>query len=261
MTAFQRSGRFDLLDDVALDVAPDEELPGYEASTAPAYDSGLYHEPLFTYSLRQYDRRIQMLVPYGTTAAASYRITTNAFRMFSKKPEMEVLYTSPEMRQRNIASISFDNNGPLPWRPRAHFEYIDSEGSTRRHDMESTNFADWTIALGVRTYVWAVDMRPVSLVLSETNSSIIIARFTYSASGASAARGAEVGELAIYRDGLTMETDGIDRLVCALMVALSQLKKMGRHYSNEGEELQRAGSLSRESLSSRRASSAAFSAV
>ncbi|KAF1851434.1 uncharacterized protein K460DRAFT_362178 [Cucurbitaria berberidis CBS 394.84] len=252
MTALQRISPFDLLDDVA----PDEELPGYEAATAPAYDSGLYDEPLVTYSLRRYDRRIQMLVACGTTAASSYRITTNSFRIFSKKPEFEVLYTCPKQQQRNIASIAFDNEGHLPWRPRAHFEYIDVKGLSKTHNMESANFVDWTIVLQDKTYAWRVDMQPISLVLSETNFSIIIARFTYSTSGTSAARGAEVGNLTIYRDCLTADADGIGRLVCGLMVTLTQLKKMGRHYTNGKNELERWDSLSRQSVSLRRTSSA-----
>ena len=222
MTALQRLSLVD------FDVAPDEELPGYDASTAPAYDSVFDDEPLCTYHLRQYDRRIQMFVAYGIPGASSYRVTTNSFRLFSKKPEMEVLYTSPELRQRNIASIAFDNNSPLPWRPRAHFDYTDSDGLATRHDMESVNFADWTIMLQNRTYAWTVDMRPVSLVLCEKGSSFIIARFTYSASGTAAARDAEAGELAIYRDSLTMGREGIDKLVCGLMVPLTYLKKMGK---------------------------------
>ncbi|KAJ4366267.1 hypothetical protein N0V83_007903 [Neocucurbitaria cava] len=257
MTALQHINAFDLLDDVA----PDEELPGYEAATAPAYSSGLYHEPLMTYSLRQYDRRIQMLVAYGSATTSSYRITTNNFRMFSKKPEMEVLYTSPENRQRNIASIAFNNNGAIPWRPRAHFDHTDSTGSTSTYNMESANFTDWTVGIRGVTYVWRVDMSPISIVLSELNSHIVIARFTYSACGTSAARGAEVGELTIFRDSLTSETDGIGKMVCSLMIALTQLKKMGRYYTNTVNELERSRSLRGEQLELRRTSTAAFSTV
>lgn len=255
MAATQRISPLD------FDVAPDEELPGYEASTAPAYDSGSYDLPLIIYHLRQYDRRIHILTSFDQWATSSYRITTNGFRLFSKKPEMEVLYTSPERRQRIIATISYDNDGPLPWRPRAHFNYTDSEGSLQRHNMESLNFADWTFTMEDRTYAWTVDMRPVSLVLCEKDSSIVIARFTYSASGTSAARGADIGELMIYRDSLTMERTGIDKLVCGLMVAITHLKKMGRQYTNGLNELEisRAGSLSREYSSPHRASSAGFS--
>ncbi|OAL54175.1 hypothetical protein IQ07DRAFT_584750 [Pyrenochaeta sp. DS3sAY3a] len=256
MTAASRISPFD------LDVAPDEELPGYDAATAPAYDSGLYHEPLTTFSLRQYDRRIQMLLGYGTRAS-SYRVTTNSFRLFSKKPEMELLYTSPEMRQRNIGSISFVNEGPYPWRPRAQFEHIDEDNVTTTHNMESANFTDWTCILAGREYIWKVAMRPISLELVEMNSSTVIARFTYSTKGTMATRGAEIGELTIYRDCLSMERAGIDKLVCGLMVALTHLKKMGRHYTNASDEVEvaRAGSVGREHSAGHRMSSAGFSVL
>jgi hypothetical protein len=231
-----------------LDVGHDEELPGYEALTAPApaYDSGAYDEPLITYQLRQYDRKIQVLGAYSTAATSSYRITTNSFRLFSKKPEIELLYTSPEMRQRVVASISYDNDGPLPWRPRAHFDHNASDGLDTRYEMESRNFTDWTFQVRDRTYAWRLQLRPVSLVLCAVGSGIAIARFTYSAKGALAVRGAEIGELRVYRDGLTMQQDGIDKLVCGLMVVLTFMKKMGRYYRNEMSQQERADSVTRE---------------
>lgn len=240
----------------------DEELPEYEASTAPAYDSGAYDEPLTTFCLRQYDRKIQVLgsstrgfVTTGSSTSSSYRFTTNSFRLFSKKPEIEVLYTSTEMRQRVVATISFTSDGPLPWRPRAYVQRIapDSNGLSARCDMESRNFTDWTFTVAGRVYIWRLATQPVSHVLSElitssttSFSSITIARFTYSEKGALAGNGAEIGELVVYRDCLTMEQSGMDSLVCGLMVAMTYLKKMGRYYRNEGAELARTDSLTRE---------------
>ncbi|KAF2853551.1 hypothetical protein T440DRAFT_310145 [Plenodomus tracheiphilus IPT5] len=241
MSARQRVSPLD------FDVEHDEELPGYEESTAPAYDSGTFDDPITTYHLRQYDRKIQILVAYGpSSSSTSYRVTTNGFRLFSKKPDMEVLYTSQEMRQRSLATIAFDNDGPLPWRPRAHFDHVALDGSRKTYEMESLNFADWTYAIGNRMYAWALDVAPVSLILTEVDSTVVIARFTYSAKGTSAVRGGEVGELWIYRDALTMEQDGVDKAVCGLMVALSHLKKMGRHYSNGAAELERRDSVTRD---------------
>lgn len=234
--------RLSLLD---LDVDHDEELPGYEESTAPAYDSGTFDEPILTYHLRQYDRKIQILVAYGPCSSTSYRITTNGFRLFTKKPDMEVLYTSHEMRQRRLASMNFDDDGPLPWRPRAHFDHVASNGTRRTYNMESPNFADWTYAIENRNYTWALNVAPVSLVLTEVGSTVVIARFIYSAKGTSAMRGGEVGELWIYRDTLIMEQDGLDKAVCGLMVSLHHLKKMGRHYSNKTAEQGRRGSVTR----------------
>ncbi|KNG48819.1 osmolarity two-component system protein sln1 [Stemphylium lycopersici] len=200
-----------LSDILAVDAAHDEELPGYHeatmAATAPAYDSGAYDEPLMTYRLRQYDRKIQMLAAYEAPGASSYRITTNnSFRIFSKKPELEVLHTSPAMRQRNMASISFDNDGGFPWRPRAHFDYTADDGLSSRYHMESMNFEDWTVGIGDKKYVWTLAMRPIALILCEQNSDAVIARFTFSDKGVLALRGAEVGQV-LDRDESSKSAD------------------------------------------------------
>lgn len=263
MAAQQRFARLGL--DEALEVDDDyhyhdEELPDYEASTAPAYDDGDHDGPYKTFHLRRYDRRIQMLVSYGLSASAAYRITTNTFRLFSKRPEMEVLYTG-EGRMRTLAAISFDNDGPLPWRPRAHFDHTSSDGVAERFDMESRNFADWALPVGDKVYEWRLSMCPISLELSERRSTMVIARFTYSDRGTLAVRGGEVGDLVVYRDSLTMQRDGVGKVVCSMMVALTQLQKLGRHYSNNDATRSRTNSLVREQPSAHRGSSAGFSVI
>ncbi|KAH7080029.1 hypothetical protein BKA63DRAFT_233445 [Paraphoma chrysanthemicola] len=249
-------------DDFDDHVAPDEALPDYDDGRAPAYDSGTYDDPTMIYHLRQYDRRIQMLVAYGPAATSSYRITSNGYRLFSKKPEMEVLQTSRDMKQRNIAVMGFDNGGPLPWCPRAHILYTNKLGAAIKYGMEAPNFADWQVQLGERMYEWSVATQPSSLVLREKTSSIVIARFTYSACGMQAARGAEVGQLVVYCDALTSQSEGVDKLVCSLMVSLTHLKRMGRHYTNNvNNELSRSASLPREYIPSNRMSSAGVSMI
>ena len=243
------------------DVAPDEGLPDYDADAAPAYESAAFDEPLMTYHLRQYDRKIQMLVAYGAGCKSSYRITTNAFRLFSKKPLMEVLYTSQEMRQRNVATIQLDNDGPLPWCPRAHYDHTDPSGHTSTHCMRAPNFADWDLEIGGRSYEWIISSSPWSLVLREKTSSVVTARFTYSTYGTQAARGAEVGELIVWRDAITMDPDGMDMVVCSLMVSITHLKRMGRRYTNVSGELARAMSLTREHIPAHRASTAGMSMI
>jgi hypothetical protein len=247
-------------DDIDED-AHDEELPDYEADTAPAYDFISFDEPIATFHLRQYDRKIQLLRPYGASEASSYRITTNSFRVFSKKPEMEVLYTSKEMRQRNIATMGFDKDGPIPWCPRAHFVHTDTDGTATAYKMEARNFVDWAIFFGDRRYEWSISIRPASLVLREVNSDFVIARFTYSQSGTQAMRGAEVGELTLFRNPLTMGIHGTDKVVCSMMVAITSLKKMGRNYSNSPDEVMRSGSMTREHIPTHRASSAGVSMI
>lgn len=257
---FVRIGLDEALDIHDEHVNHDEQLPDYEASTAPAYDDGDNDRPYKTFQMRRYDRRIQMLVSYEPTGSVSYRVTTNAFRLFSKKPEMEVLYTG-EGRMRTLAAISFDNDGPLPWRPRAHFDYTDAGGLTNRFNMESHNFADWVLTVEEKVFEWRLGMWPISLELTQRASTLVIARFTYSDRGTLAVRGGEVGDLVVFRDGLTLQTDGIGRIVCSLMVALTQLQKLGRHYSNNSATRSRTGSLVQEQTPSHRGSSAGFSVV
>jgi hypothetical protein len=227
-----------------LNVDHDDELPAYEAATAPAYDNGADDEPLIIYRLRQYDRKIQILAACDAPVAPSYRITTNSFRVFSKKPEMEVLYTSQDMRQRNIAALSYDNDGGFPWRPRAHFDYVGEDGLRTRYKMESLNFEDWSLTIHDKTYVWTLDMRPIALVLSEKDSARVIARFTFSDKGVLAQRGAEVGDLIMFRDGLTLAREGIDQVVCGAMMVVTFFKRMGRNYTNpKTDGLGRVGSV------------------
>ncbi|KAL7780423.1 hypothetical protein CFE70_010446 [Pyrenophora teres f. teres 0-1] len=212
------------LDPWDLGVAHDEELPAYDdMSTPPAYDGGAFDGPFITYRLRQYDSKIQILAAYDAPAASSYRFTTNSFRVFSKKPELEVLHTRHDFRQRSIAAICFNNKGG------------------------SLGVPDWTVAVGDESYVWMLEMRPISLVLCERSSGTVIARFTFSEQGVLASRGAEVGELSIYRRGLAVQEDGIHKLACSMMVVLTFLKRMGRNYMNPRPDGRgRAGSLSRD---------------
>lgn len=237
-----------------FDHDPDEELPEYEESDAPAYDDDEYDAPFITYGLRQYDRRIQVLASRGANSVNSYRFTTNGFRLFSKKPEIEVLYTSPEMRQRIVATIAFQADGPLPWRPRAYFCHNALDGLDTRYAMESRNFSDWTFEIGGKMYIWRLTMHPVSYVLAEIMSNVPIARFTYSAMGALAGNGAEIGELVIYRDCLTTNQNGMDSLVCGLMVAMTFMKKQGKFHRNDVAELERMDTLTRELSPLQRAS-------
>jgi hypothetical protein len=225
------SRRLDLYETLDFDAPPDEELPDYEPDSFPAPDYFIshYETPLLTYHLRQSDRKTQIFVPYGPSASSSYKIKSNTFRMFSKKPEMEVIHVqSVERTEKSVASIYFDNDGPLPWRPRARIVHGRST-----HALESRNFNDWTTSINSVTYAWALEARPVSLVLREQNIDVVIARFTYSGCGVMAMRGAEVGELTIYRDGLSSDSEGVEKIIAGLMVSIVHFKRMGRNYKND----------------------------
>ncbi|KAF2713704.1 hypothetical protein K504DRAFT_462209 [Pleomassaria siparia CBS 279.74] len=230
--------RLDVLD---LDLGvPDEELPDYEPQTAPDYEIAYYETPLLRYYLRQINRKLQVFVPYGPSVSlSSYKVISNTFRIFSKKPEIEVIHVvllndgQATRAEKSVASIGFDNSGPLPWRPRARVCHFDSHGQST-HAMESKNFKDWTIVIGENTYMWALEGNAVvQLVMKERGSAVTIARFIYSSMGTSAINGAEVGELTVYGDGGRMDEDGIEKVICGLMVSITHFKKMGRHYSND----------------------------
>ncbi|KAF2175250.1 hypothetical protein K469DRAFT_765602 [Zopfia rhizophila CBS 207.26] len=123
--------------------------------------------------------------------------------------------------------------------------------------MESRNLADWTVVIAGITFEWRLERRPISLVLSEKNSSIVIARFTYSPCGTLANNGAEVGDLTIYRDGLSVDRGGMEKIIAGLLVPINHFKRMGRHYWNDAPL--RAVSLTRSHLPPHRASFASYS--
>lgn len=244
------SRRFDPLDlEIAPDEVPfDEELPDYEPATAPEYDREDFETPLHTYHLRQLDRKLQLFVPYGPSASAPYKITTRSARFFSKKPEIDVWRACDGgVGEENVAGIWFDTDGPLPWRPRAHFNHKGLQGSST-NAMESKNFSDWTVTMEGTTYVWSLEARPYSLLLSEKGASQMTARFNFSARGTMAIGGAEAGDLTVYRDRLSANREGVEKIVCGLVVAIAHFRKMGRHYWNEADAPIRATSLTRELL-------------
>jgi len=216
----------------------DEELPHYsEPNTAPVYEDGEFEQPLVIYHLRSLNRKLQILVPFGPSSTLSYKIVSSpTFRLFSKKPDFKLRrLVQEENSEKTVASIHFDDDAPLPWRPRAYFSHVDTQG-TETHRLEAKNFSDWIITLSDVSYIWRLEdrpMAPISLVFGEMGSTIVIARFTYSGRGTMATNGAEVGELVIYRDSLSMDRRGIEMMVCGLLVAIAHFKRMGRHYGND----------------------------
>jgi hypothetical protein len=211
---------------------PNEELPHYES--APEYSSENHARRPHTYHLLQVNRKLQLFVPYGPSVLSSYRVTTRSARFFSKKAEMDIWRTRPgETTGDHVAEIWFDTDGPLPWRPRAHFGHKD-ECSSSTHTMEARNFNDWSIVLGGMTYAWVLDQYDsIHVALREVSSGEELARFKFSARGTTADGGAEAGDLSICQHGIGTDKGGVEKILCGLVVALAHFKKLGRHYQND----------------------------
>ncbi|KAH7112481.1 hypothetical protein B0J11DRAFT_585449 [Dendryphion nanum] len=222
--------RFDSVDLDPNRFVFDEELPSYEPRTAPEYGIDDYERPLVSFHLQQVHSKLQVFVPTESSTSCTYQVLSrSSLRLFSKRPNMEViLEDNGGASQHSIAAIAFDNDGPLPWRPRANVAH-----GHDTYSMESWNFSDWSVVIRDIGYRWRLEGNPMSLALIEDGCSIVIARFTYSSRGTTAKCGADIGKIAIFRDQLSQDRDGIESILCSLMVPIMHFKKMGKNYWNE----------------------------
>jgi len=217
----------------------EEVLPGYEPP-APSYNREIHEAPLHTYYLRAIEKKSIMVVPYGPSASGSFKVTSRNSRPFSKKPEMEVwrsIRASVPTEDEYVAGIWFDTDGPLPWCPRARFIRHDPTEGNQTFKMESRNFSDWTISVDGTLYTWILEAEPFSLVLRQHERQDAVARFNFSIRGLTATGGEEAGGLTIYQDRLSQDKAGVDVILCSLVTAILQFKKMGRHYKNEPDAI------------------------
>lgn len=216
-----------------------ERPPNYSSSlpdAAPQYSRELHERPIHTCYLRAPNKKSFVVVPYGPSSIQAHKIVSRGSLPFSKKPEIEVWRTiraDAAKVDEYVAGIWFDNDGPLPWCPRAHFVRRDSTNGDQTYRMEARNFSDWTISVNNVRYIWVLEAKPFSLVLRACGTKDTIARFNFSALGLVATGGAEAGDLSIWEAGLSQDGAGMDIILCSLVTAISQFKKMGRHYKNE----------------------------
>jgi len=217
----------------------EDELPGYDAETAPLYNQ-LDFLPIWTYHLRQVNRKLQILVPFGPTCDTSYKIFfRTTLNLLSKESDITLNCVSPKLSEEiTVATTDFSNDGPLPWCPRATFRCnIMNTELAETYYMEARNFSDWKVSIGEVSFFWRLEDRPFTLVFSEGSSRVAIARFTYSECGTAAANGAEVGQLAIYRHNLSKDNNGLELIICSCSVAITHFRRMGRHYRNDTSSL------------------------
>ena len=218
-------------------------LPHYSPSlsdAAPQYNRELHERPIHTYYLRAPDKKTLISVPYGPSSSDSYKVVSRSLLPFSKKPETEVWRTIQAGAAKDdeyVADVWFDSDGPMPWRPRARLLRRDPATGDQTCHMEARNFSDWTFTVNDIKYIWLLEARPFSLVLRACDAKDTIARFNFSTLGLVATGGATVGDLSIYEDGMSRDRAGVDVILCSLVTAMLQFKKMGRHYKNEPGEI------------------------
>ena len=231
-----------MLNNIQLSEFGDEEvedgLPGYDAETAPLYDQLNFDLPIW--HLRQVNRKLQILVPFGPTCDTSYKIFfRTTLNLLSKKPDITLNCASPKLpKEITVATMDFNNDGPLPWCPRATLRCNTmSTELAKTYYMEARNFSDWKVSIGEVSFFWCLEVRPFTLVFSKGSSRVAIARFTYSECGTTATNGAEVGQLAIYRHNLSKDNDGLELIICSCSIAITHFRRMGRHYWNDTSSL------------------------
>lgn len=207
-----------------------EELPQYEPPSLPQYE----YQPSAVFSLRQIDRKVQLLVPTDSTSKASYKIVHRTVpSLFTSKADMtlSVFGGDPVQEESVVATMNFARDGPLPWTPRAEIWYnapTDARGA--RYSLEAENFTDWKITIGGSPWLWSLDDRPTSLLLVNLSSLFIVARFTYSVHGTLATKGLEVGELAIYEEVEAVNGGCVELVIASCAVAIAHWKRMGKNY-------------------------------
>ncbi|PSN59107.1 hypothetical protein BS50DRAFT_659133, partial [Corynespora cassiicola Philippines] len=129
--------------------------------------------------LRQTDRKPTSLYHYCLhTLSALYKIRHNgASRIFSRKPGKEIFRSSYQCASEEaIADIRFVNDDSLPWRPKALFIH-NNPGSQDGSTMEAHNITNWTVTIQDIICTWSLKSMPISLVLRERTTDLIIACF------------------------------------------------------------------------------------
>jgi hypothetical protein len=232
---------------------PDDELPAYTHNELPTYierpPSPLNTTPVMTYHLRQQSRTNQILVPFGPSQPSlSFRIVTRAgMKLFSKKKSDICVIRTTRSRTNSIASnsssgsdsdtavevawINFENDGKLPWMPRARSTITDKNNHKKDLPMSARNFRDWTISIDDTNYIWFVLERPTCLELhkSDLSSHNPVARFTHTRLGSRASGGAEVGTLDIFKWFELPDGPDLTTVVGTCALVMEHFRRMGKH--------------------------------
>jgi len=227
----------------------EEELPDYEEVTTrsrlPGYEERYLLEPVVSYNIYQIDRKLQILTPASRAlfGRPRYRVTARS-GIFSKKADCTLTRlptgaaaAAERTPGKEVALINFSRSGQLPWMPRATVRLVTSQHEAGVDKMEpcymsAPNFSDWKFDFLDDTYFWRLTDKPIALSLFDLNSGSIVARFTYSARGTDASRGAEMGMLDIFGSTRSDDVQTIELVLGTLQVPINHWKNLGRHYKN-----------------------------
>jgi hypothetical protein len=227
--------------DYASQPPPDEELPEYEEQgevNLPDYRERHHQTPVVSYGVYQITRKVQIVTPAAIPSFSRprYRVSARGASLFSKKADFTLTRipagratASGDCKETDVATMNFDRNSQLPWFPRATVVQLEHNKVV---PMDAPNFNDWKFAIDSQPFVWQLAENPTSLVLVEHCSASIVARFSYSAVGTDAIRGAEVGQLDIFGGSRSEDQDIVELVLASAQVAINHFKSMGRHYRN-----------------------------
>jgi len=209
-----------------------DELPQYEPASLPQYE----HRPAAVVSLRQVNRKLQLLVP-SDPGRTTYKIVHRTFsNIFSRKADMTLsaLEKNSKKEEVVVATMNFDRDGPLPWIPRAEIRYRERTEMTRtRYSLEAKDFTEWRMTIGGLLCCWGLDDHPVSLLLMELSSGSVLARFNYSVYGTLATKGSEVGELSIFGGFGVGDGADVELTIASCAIAIGHWRRMGRNYKKD----------------------------
>jgi hypothetical protein len=105
-----------------------KSFPSMKQERPPAYETGTFDELLTTYHLRQYDRKTQISTPvrHGRgVLVPDYDEQLQA--VFKEAGDGDFVRVDRDAADK-FAVMGFDNDGPLPWCPRPHFDYLEETG-------------------------------------------------------------------------------------------------------------------------------------
>jgi len=229
---------------------PEEPLPDYTGPTVPTYEEPVIDLPTHSYIIHQTHRHLRTLMPDEFYPNLPSYIITGRRPIFSTKPVLTLRQlVTPTARRASIASTSsidgtatvaqlrMVSHTSIPWHPRLSVTYVRNPINPVTYVFRALNFADFTVDIGARKYVWKLTDHPsTSLLLIERTGNPpgrIWARFAYSQWGTDASKGQEVGRLDIFDADEGDMPDGFAELAigsCDLVV--QYWKNMGKHFRN-----------------------------